>query len=79
MTGGTIDGNISNNINKQVDLVKAFANECISKPSIFKNVEEICNARVPIVKFHHIQTKLNCDVSFKSGLSWYNTKLIKYI
>lgn len=62
-----------------MELVKTFTKHCLLKPKVFKNVEEICNARVPIVKFYHIPSKLICDVSFKSGLSVYNTKLIKYV
>lgn len=79
MTGDTFNGKISSNIEKQVSLVKKLAKQCLSKPQIFRNVEQICDARVPIVKFYHIPTKLNCDVSFKSGLSLYNTKLIEYV
>lgn len=76
-TDDTFDGEISNDNDIQVELVKTFTKRCLLKPKVFKNVEEICNARVPIVKFYHIPSKLICDVSFKSGLSVYNTKLIK--
>ncbi|XP_026820222.1 uncharacterized protein LOC113558852 [Rhopalosiphum maidis] len=76
-TDDTFDGEISNDFDIQVELVKTFTERCLLKPKVFQNVEEICNARVPIVKFYHIPSKLNCDVSFKSGLSVYNTKLIK--
>jgi len=75
----TFNGRIANNINLQIYYVKSFAKKCTSKSGEFKNIEEICDARVPILKFYHIPTKLNCDVSFKSGMSLMNTKLIKYI
>lgn len=61
-----------------MDLVNIFAEQCLLNIKEFKNVEKICDAYVPIVKFYHIPTKLNCDVSFKSGLSVYNSKLVKY-
>lgn len=57
--------------------MEIFASELANNETDFKNIEKICDARVPIVKFYHIPTKLNCDLSFKSGLSTQNTKLIK--
>lgn len=77
--GDTFNGDIANDIDRQVDLVKMFAIKCYLKPDEFKNVEEICDARVPIIKFYHVPTKFNCDISFKSGLSVYKSELIKYI
>lgn len=79
LTGNTFNGDISNDIDKQIEYVKLFAKQCLRKQQEFKNIEEICDARVPIVKFFHVATKLNCDVSFKSGLSLYNSKLIAYV
>lgn len=75
---GTFDGEIANDEDIQVELVKTFAERCLSKPKVFQNVESICHCRVPIVTFYHVPSKLICDVSFKSGLSTYNTKLIKF-
>lgn len=77
-TGGTFDGKISNKKNKQIHFIKEFAESCSVKYNEFNKVEQICNARVPIIRFYHVPTQLNCDVSFKSGLSLYNSKLIKY-
>lgn len=70
---------MARDFDRQVDLVKSFAIQCNLKCDEFKNVEEICDARVPIIKFYHVPTKINCDVSFKSGLSAYNSKLVKYV
>ncbi|XP_050519951.1 uncharacterized protein LOC126893621 [Daktulosphaira vitifoliae] len=74
--GNTFNGSISEDCDKQVFFVEKFANELTKYKTVFKNIEKICDARVPIVKFYHIPTKLNCDISFKSGLSTHNTKLI---
>lgn len=63
----------------QVKLVKTLTKCCLLSPEEFQNVVEVSSARVPIVKFYHAPTKLICDVSFKSGLSVYNTNLIKYV
>ncbi|XP_050441887.1 terminal uridylyltransferase Tailor-like isoform X2 [Adelges cooleyi] len=76
--GNSFNGQISNDVDRQVSLVKYFAQQCNDRTSEFQNVEQICDARVPILKFYHVPTKLNCDLSFKSGLSTSNTKLIKY-
>lgn len=65
--------------NKQIHFIKEFAESCSVKYNEFNKVEKICNARVPIIRFYHVPTQLNCDVSFKSGLSLYNSELIKYI
>lgn len=62
-----------------MELVLQFTKLCLLKPEDFQNVKSICGCRVPIVTFYHVPSKLICDVSFKSGLSTYNTKLIKYL
>ncbi|VVC37663.1 Hypothetical protein CINCED_3A006454 [Cinara cedri] len=74
--GHTFNGDIANDIDQQIYLVNLFAEHFLLKPNEFKDVEEVSDARVPIVKFYHIPTKLNCDVSFKSGLSVCNSELI---
>jgi len=74
----SFNGKIANNLNKQVSLVKIFAKQCLLNNE-FTNVQEVHSARVPIVKFHHIPTKFDCDVSFKSGLSLFNSKLVRYV
>jgi len=73
----TFDGKLADNISMQVNLVKTFATQFLSNDKEFQNVKEVCDARVPIVKFYHVPTQLNCDVSFKSGLSSFNSKLIR--
>jgi len=62
-----------------VELVQKFTKHCLLKPEVFQNVKSICNCRVPFVTFYHVPSDFICDVSFKSGLGTYNTKLIKYV
>jgi len=76
---GTFDGKIANDNDRQVSLVKKFAGQCRLNSNVFGNIEEVRDARVPIVKFYHLPTQLNCDVSFKSGLSLFNSKLVRYV
>ncbi|KAH0554181.1 speckle targeted PIP5K1A-regulated poly(A) polymerase-like [Cotesia glomerata] len=47
-------------------------------PAIFNHVIPIPLARIPIIKFDHIPTKTNCDLSFKHGFGVHNSLLIKY-
>lgn len=75
----TFDGTIAHDNKIQVSLVKLLGEHCRLNRDKFKNIEEVCDARVPIVKFYHEPTQLNCDLSFKSGLSVLNSKLIKYV
>lgn len=68
---------MANDIDKQVYLVNLFAEKFLLRSKEFKNVKEICDARVPIIKFYHEPTQLYCDISFKSGMGVRNTKLIR--
>lgn len=43
----------------------------------YSEILTITTARVPIITFFHVPSGLYCNLSFKSGLSVYNTKLIK--
>jgi len=76
---GTFDGKIADDYDIQVSLVKKFVGQCRLNGNVFENIEEVCDARVPIVKFYHLPSQLNCDVSFKSGLNWFNSKLVRYV
>ncbi|KAJ0175917.1 hypothetical protein K1T71_008091 [Dendrolimus kikuchii] len=48
-------------------------------PQVFTEVISIPRANTPIVKFFHIPTKMNCDVSFKTTLGVQNSKLIAFL
>uniref|UniRef100_A0A1B6E7P8 RRM domain-containing protein n=1 Tax=Clastoptera arizonana TaxID=38151 RepID=A0A1B6E7P8_9HEMI len=50
----------------------------VFRSSLVKNVSRIRNARVPIVKLCHKKTNFDCDISFKTKLGFYNSKLIQF-
>lgn len=50
-----------------------------NNPQIFTEIISIPRANTPIVKFFHIPTKTNCDISFKTPLGVRNSNLIKLL
>ncbi|XP_014369994.2 speckle targeted PIP5K1A-regulated poly(A) polymerase [Papilio machaon] len=48
------------------------------QPHIFKEPFAIGEAKIPIVKFYHIPTHRQCDISFTSSQSIENSKLLAY-
>lgn len=77
LIANTFYGSLSNDLYAQEDLVRYFGKVFRSQNKEFKQVQPITGARVPIVKFFHLPSRLNCDLSFKSGLSTHNTKLVR--
>ncbi|XP_050432069.1 uncharacterized protein LOC126840408 [Adelges cooleyi] len=75
--GNTFTGLLSNDPATQEDLVRYFGKVFRSQTKEFRHIQTICAARVPIVKFLHVPSGLHCDLSFKSGLSTHNTKLVR--
>ncbi|XP_076257413.1 uncharacterized protein LOC143194465 isoform X1 [Rhynchophorus ferrugineus] len=61
----------------QVIFIKE-ASKLFAKNQNYTNLNSILTARIPILTLHHIPTKINCDLSFKHGLSVENTKFLKY-
>ncbi|XP_063976162.1 speckle targeted PIP5K1A-regulated poly(A) polymerase-like [Diachasmimorpha longicaudata] len=47
--------------------------------TIFSKIVPIPLAKIPVIKFHHIHSMIDCDVSFKYGLGVHNSQLIKYL
>lgn len=76
LTGNTFGGELCYDLCAQEDLVRYFG-KMFRHNSEFKQVQQIAGARVPIVKFLHVPSSLYCDLSFKSGLSTHNTKLVR--
>lgn len=76
-TANTFGGELSNDLYAQEDLVRYFGKVFRSHNNEYKQVQLITGARVPIVKFFHLPSGLFCDLSFKSGLSTHNTKLVR--
>ncbi|XP_003246117.1 terminal uridylyltransferase Tailor-like [Acyrthosiphon pisum] len=74
---GTFGGALSSDRDCQKELVRYFGKIFSCQNNEFKYIQPIIRARVPIVKFLHVPTGLYCDLSFKSGLSTQNTKLIR--
>lgn len=73
----TFCGGLSNDLYAQEDLVRYFGKVFRSQKNEYKQIQLITGARVPIVKFLHAPSRLHCDLSFKSGLSTHNTKLVR--
>ncbi|XP_050344107.1 speckle targeted PIP5K1A-regulated poly(A) polymerase-like [Nymphalis io] len=48
-------------------------------PHLFAEILAIPRANTPIVKFFHIPTETNCDVTFKTPLGSQNSKLIAFL
>ncbi|XP_064073240.1 speckle targeted PIP5K1A-regulated poly(A) polymerase-like [Vanessa tameamea] len=48
-------------------------------PQLFAEILAIPRANTPIVKFFHIPTETNCDVTFKTPLGSQNSKLIAFL
>ncbi|XP_013172768.1 PREDICTED: speckle targeted PIP5K1A-regulated poly(A) polymerase-like [Papilio xuthus] len=48
------------------------------QPHIFKEPFAISEAKIPIVKFYHIPTQRQCDITFTSPQSIENSKLLAY-
>ncbi|XP_065201731.1 uncharacterized protein LOC135832419 [Planococcus citri] len=70
-------GGVHENVALQQQLVLYFSNKMRQLPGDYRNIVSIPFARVPIVKFTHTKSNLNCDLSFKSGLSTMNSLLVK--
>lgn len=49
------------------------------RPMVYHQPFAITTAKVPIVKFYHIPTRRNCDVSFKSPSGVRNSQLIAHL
>ncbi|XP_048518939.1 uncharacterized protein LOC109544405 isoform X3 [Dendroctonus ponderosae] len=61
---------------KQVMLIRGI-NKILQKHKDFAGTIPVLSARTPILKLYHIPTKLDCDLSFKHGLSVENTKFLR--
>lgn len=48
-----------------------------AKHNLWTVERTVISSRTPIIRLCHKETTLNCDLSFKNGLSVENTKLLK--
>uniref|UniRef100_A0A1Y1MIX9 C2H2-type domain-containing protein n=2 Tax=Photinus pyralis TaxID=7054 RepID=A0A1Y1MIX9_PHOPY len=62
-----------NQVRYVTDVMKVF----VKKPKLFRDLNPIASARTPIVQVYHVPTQLDCDLSFRHGLSVENTKYLR--
>lgn len=60
----------------QADIVKTVA-KILQKQKSFSDIFKVAGARTPIVQVFHKDTGIDCDISFKHGLSVENTAFIR--
>ena len=60
-------------------IFREVKNLLYKRRSEFEGVVPIPRARTPIIKFHHVPTSMNCDISFKNGLGLVNSQLINHL
>ncbi|XP_028133499.2 uncharacterized protein LOC114328743 isoform X1 [Diabrotica virgifera virgifera] len=61
----------------QAHIVKQVESILSKHRTEFSRIVTVPGARTPIVKVHHISTGIDCDLSFRHGLSVENTKFLK--
>ncbi|XP_057651004.1 uncharacterized protein LOC130890744 [Diorhabda carinulata] len=61
----------------QCEIVKKVHKILNSRRDLFSKIHQVPTARTPIVKLQHIETGLDCDLSFRHGLSVENTKFLR--
>lgn len=58
--------------------VKKIRKLFYQRSDIFSNILGLTKTKVPIIKIHHKVSAINCDLSFKNGISVENTNLLCY-
>ena len=65
---------------REVKLVNEFNKAMKTQPEVFSNVNPLPpNNFIAVLRFQHIESDLECDLNFKSGMSTTNSKLVKYV
>lgn len=77
-TGNMYTGNNNQDSKSQILILKKVYGILIKAKDDFQDLFQIPTARTPIVKFHHKKTKIDCDISFRHGLSVENTKFLRF-
>lgn len=70
-------GNANQDARSQEKFVNTACKLFRKRKDEFSHVNPIPTARTPIVQVFHITSKLDCDLSFRHGLSVENTKFLK--
>jgi len=60
------------------DILKKIEIFMHERPDIFSNITMIGNARIPVVKFYYLPTKVMGDLVFENNLSIHKTKFLKF-
>ncbi|XP_018326793.1 uncharacterized protein LOC108738065 [Agrilus planipennis] len=76
--GGMYNGACFQDAKHQEEFVKRCAKVFRKRSSEFTDINSIPTARTPIVQVYHKLTNIDCDLSFKNGLSVENTKFLKF-
>ncbi|CAH0560829.1 unnamed protein product [Brassicogethes aeneus] len=77
-TGGMYNGDKCQDATDQVKFVKEAEKIFRKSNKIFKKIQCVPTARTPIIKLFHVATELDCDISFRHGLSVENTKFLRF-
>ncbi|XP_072383510.1 uncharacterized protein [Diabrotica undecimpunctata] len=75
--GGMYYGDKNQDALFQAHIVKQVESILSKYRTEFSRIITVPGARTPIVKVHHISTGIDCDLSFRHGLSVENTKFLK--
>ncbi|XP_022910022.2 uncharacterized protein [Onthophagus taurus] len=76
--GGIYDGSRFQSADEQANIVLKVGDLLKKNKKQFTNIVTVPGARTPIVRVFHIQTGIDCDISFRHGLSVENTEFIRF-
>ncbi|VEN54520.1 unnamed protein product, partial [Callosobruchus maculatus] len=77
-TGDMYTGTKNQDPQSQVTFVRKAANQLSKYKEEFLDILKIAGARTPIVQVYHALTNIDCDLSFRHGLSVENTKFLRF-
>ncbi|KAA6421869.1 MAG: hypothetical protein FRX49_08188 [Trebouxia sp. A1-2] len=63
----------------KIQLLKALGKKLTNARMVQGQMERILHARVPIIKFKHSATGLDCDVSVASGAARFKSTVLRYL
>nr|CAH7762201.1 unnamed protein product [Callosobruchus chinensis] len=76
--GDMYTGTKNQDAQSQVTFVRKAANQLSKYKKEFLDITKISGARTPIVQVYHALTNIDCDLSFRHGLSVENTKFLRF-
>ncbi|KAK9729697.1 hypothetical protein QE152_g15794 [Popillia japonica] len=75
--GDMYNGNHHQDEEEQANIVTVVARTLQKHKNLFSDINKVAGARTPIVQVFHKDSNIDCDISFKHGLSVENTTFIK--